>query len=166
MQPLASSPVTESNVCNLCAPWNQPSRPVGPYSIASPVPNVRKRNILRILTAVAVAAIITGCGFSAPHSDPMYAADLKRFISPADTETLARLVCECNPWRCDFVGRRPRGEVERVVLAARTGGRVSMADARLLGSPYECQASALGGAVAPGAQAKLRAFAATVRSVP
>ena len=117
------------------------------------------RGTLKRIAIATLPVVIVGCGITAPPPDPRFSPD--RFLSPSDTAAFAKLVCECNPWRCDL---NPVGPFGRLVHAARNGHGISMADVRLLGSPYECQASVLGGAVAPGAHARLRAFTATVRA--
>ena len=114
-----------------------------------------------LLCLAALAAILSGC-IAPPPRDPWFAAD--RFISPADTVELAKLYCECVPYRCR---RTPLDELDSQLIAAVRDGRgVSLADVERFASwAAECQTSLFQGVPLPDAGAKLRAFKLTVRPV-
>ena len=64
-----------------------------------------------------------------------------RHISTADTAELARLFCECLPYRCEGGYKRAGSPDQRLLFAARHGRSVSMADVGMIGSVSECKAS-------------------------
>ena len=123
--------------------------------------------MLQKLIIAAALAVLTGCGITLPE-ETWYVPD--RHISAADTAELARLFCECLPYRCEGGYERAGSPDQRLLFAARHGRSVSMADVGMIGSVSECKASVLpslntGGPVAPGARSRLRAFTATVRPI-
>ena len=127
----------------------------------------QRETMLQKLIIAAALAVLTGCGITLPE-ETWYVPD--RHISAADTAELARLFCECLPYRCEGGYERAGSPDQRLLFAARHGRSVSMADVGMIGSVSECKASVLpslntGGPVAPGARSRLRAFTATVRPI-
>ena len=113
----------------------------------------------RTLAPVAFAAVLAGCSLPDLPPDPWFRPD--RLISPADTVRLATLYCECVPYQCEGSS----AQESRLLAAVRYGRGVSMADVDRFGSVRECKTSLFRGVDIPGAEAKLRAFKATVRPV-
>ena len=118
--------------------------------------------MLQKLIIAAALTVLTGCGITLPE-ETWYVPD--RHISATDTAELARLFCECLPYRCEGGYERAGSPDQRLLFAARHGPSVSM-----IGSASECKASVLpnlntSGPVAPGTRSRLRAFTATVRPI-
>ena len=123
--------------------------------------------MLRKFITAAALAVLTGCGITLPE-ETWYVPD--RHISAADAAELARLSCECLPYRCVGGYERAGSPDQRLLFAAWHRDPMSMADVGMIGTVSECKASVLpslntGGSVAPGAHSRLRAFTAMVRPI-